>query len=66
MIFLPYAVPAVLGALMWGFLYSPSFGPLKQISSLFTCRRRYLLSRPTSFYGLLNVVHLASGPATTW
>ena len=28
MIFLPYAIPAVIGALMWGFLYSPSFGPL--------------------------------------
>jgi multiple sugar transport system permease protein len=25
-LFLPYAVPAVIGTLMWGFLYSPSFG----------------------------------------
>lgn len=31
MIFIPYAIPAVIGALMWGFLYSPSFGPLAQI-----------------------------------
>lgn len=25
--FMPYAVPAVIGALMWGFLYSRTFGP---------------------------------------
>jgi multiple sugar transport system permease protein len=25
--FVPYAIPAVVGALMWGFLYSRSFGP---------------------------------------
>jgi multiple sugar transport system permease protein len=27
-VFMPYAVPVVVGALMWGFLYSPTFGPL--------------------------------------
>lgn len=26
--FVPYAVPAVIGTLMWGFLYSPGTGPL--------------------------------------
>ncbi|GAA3958349.1 carbohydrate ABC transporter permease [Actinoplanes auranticolor] len=56
MIFLPYAVPAVLGALMWGFLYSPSFGPLEQISSLFNVQAPFLLSQGNIFYGLLNVV----------
>jgi len=35
MIFLPYAIPAVIGALMWGFLYSPTFGPLQQLFGLF-------------------------------
>jgi multiple sugar transport system permease protein len=29
-IFLPYAVPAVVAALMWGYLYGPDFGPLAQ------------------------------------
>ncbi|WP_433179819.1 carbohydrate ABC transporter permease [Actinoallomurus sp. CA-150999] len=29
--FMPYAVPAVIGALMWGFLYSPTFGPLHSV-----------------------------------
>jgi multiple sugar transport system permease protein len=56
MIFLPYAIPAVLGALMWGFLYSPSFGPIEQISSLFNVQAPFLLSQGNIFYGLLNVV----------
>jgi len=55
-IFLPYAIPAVLGALMWGFLYSPSFGPIEQISSLFNVQAPFLLSQGNIFYGLLNVV----------
>src|SRR5476649_1365612 len=38
MIFLPYAIPAVIGALMWGFLYSPSFGPLQGVFSLFNAQ----------------------------
>jgi len=53
MIFLPYAVPAVIGALMWGFLYSPSFGPLEQ---LFGEDAPFLLSPDNIFYGLMNVV----------
>jgi len=55
-IFLPYAIPAVLGALMWGFLYSPSFGPIEQISSFLNVQAPFLLSRGNVFYGLLNVV----------
>ncbi len=53
MIFLPYAIPAVIGALMWGFLYSPSFGPLNQI---FGSNAPFLLSPDHIFTGLLNVV----------
>ncbi|GAB6899827.1 carbohydrate ABC transporter permease [Kineosporia succinea] len=56
MIFLPYAVPAVIGALMWGFLYSPSFGPVEQIASLFNVQAPFLLSSGNIFYGLLNIV----------
>ncbi|MEV0569471.1 sugar ABC transporter permease [Dactylosporangium sp. NPDC050588] len=56
MIFLPYAIPAVLGALMWGFLYSPSFGPVEQVTALFDVRAPFLLSQGNVFYGLLNVV----------
>jgi multiple sugar transport system permease protein len=55
-IFLPYAIPAVIGALMWGFLYSPSFGPLQQIYSIFNSQAPFLLSQGNVLYGLLNVV----------
>ena len=30
-IFIPFAVPAVVGALMWGYLYGPNFGPVAQL-----------------------------------
>ena len=55
-IFMPYAIPAVLGALMWGFLYSPSFGPIQQIASAFDVQAPFLLSQGNIFAGLLNVV----------
>jgi multiple sugar transport system permease protein len=32
LIFMPYAVPAVVATLMWGYLYGPDFGPIAQIS----------------------------------
>ncbi|MGN6126930.1 MAG: carbohydrate ABC transporter permease [Humibacter sp.] len=56
MIFVPYAVPAVIGALMWGFLYSPSFGPLSQLTSLFHAPEINLLGPHAVFGALLNVV----------
>jgi multiple sugar transport system permease protein len=31
--FLPYAIPSVVAALLWGYLYSPSFGPFTQLAS---------------------------------
>lgn len=31
-VFLPYAVPSVVAALMWGFLYGRDFGPLAQVA----------------------------------
>ena len=56
MIFLPYAIPAVIGALMWGFLYSPNFGPLQQIFGVFGAQAPFLLSPDNIFGGLMNVV----------
>ncbi|WP_299956754.1 carbohydrate ABC transporter permease [uncultured Modestobacter sp.] len=53
MIFVPYAIPAVIGAVMWGFLYSPNFGPLEQ---LFGDGAPFLLSPDNLFYGFTNVV----------
>jgi multiple sugar transport system permease protein len=56
MIFLPYAIPAVIGALMWGFLYSPTFGPMQEIFSVFHRTAPFLLSPDNVFGGLMNVV----------
>lgn len=56
MIFLPYAIPAVIGALMWGFLYSPTFGPMQQIFSIFGGQAPFLLDPSHVFGGLMNVV----------
>jgi multiple sugar transport system permease protein len=56
MIFLPYAIPAVIGALMWGFLYSPTFGPMQQIFGVFGGQAPFLLSPDHVFAGLMNVV----------
>lgn len=55
-IFLPYAVPVVIGTLMWGFLYSPSFGPLGQIFGIFGAQAPFLLSPDNVFTGLILVV----------
>ncbi|HEY5820569.1 MAG TPA: sugar ABC transporter permease [Propionibacteriaceae bacterium] len=56
MIFLPYAIPAVIGALMWGFLYSPTFGPMQQLFSVFGADAPFLLDPTHVFGGLMNVV----------
>ncbi|MDH2444062.1 sugar ABC transporter permease [Amnibacterium sp. CER49] len=55
-IFLPYAVPAVIGALMWGFLYSPIFGPTQQLAALVGANAPVLLGPDTIFGSLVNVV----------
>jgi multiple sugar transport system permease protein len=41
---------------MWGFLYSPSFGPISQFFALFNMSGPDLLSSGNIFGGLLNVV----------
>jgi multiple sugar transport system permease protein len=33
-LFLPYAVPAVIATLIWGYLYGPTFGPFTQLAEL--------------------------------
>lgn len=32
--FLPYAIPSVVAALIWGYIYSSSFGPFAQLANL--------------------------------
>ncbi|NCT90466.1 sugar ABC transporter permease [Cellulomonas sp. APG4] len=56
MIFVPYAVPGMIGALMWGFLYSPRFGPATDIFGLFGATPPGFLAPGTVFYSLVNIV----------
>jgi multiple sugar transport system permease protein len=41
---------------MWGFLYSPTFGPLQQLFGLFGAAAPFPLSPDNVFGGLMNVV----------
>ena len=49
-IFAPYAIPVVIGALMWSFLYSPRFGPA---GTLFELVRPARAGLPRGRHGLL-------------
>lgn len=55
-IFLPYAVPGVIGALMWGFLYSKDMGPFASIFDLLGLQAPAFLSPRGLFGSLVNVV----------
>jgi multiple sugar transport system permease protein len=56
LIFAPYAIPVVVGALMWSFLYSPRFGPSGTIFGLFGMDAPNWLSADNIFFSLVNVV----------
>ena len=56
LIFAPYAIPGVIGALMWGFLYSPSFGPLVSFFDFLNVQAPDLLNRQSIFWSLTNIV----------
>ena len=56
LIFVPYAIPGVIGALMWGFLYSPSFGPLVTLFEFLNAQAPDLLNRDSIFWSLTNIV----------
>ncbi len=49
--FAPYAVPGVIAAIMWGYLYSPSLSPFKFVTSNVN-----LLSGGTVLWAVANVV----------
>jgi multiple sugar transport system permease protein len=49
--FVPYAVPGVIAAIMWGYLYSPNLSPFAAFTSEFD-----LLSPSTVLWSIANVV----------
>ncbi|MBP2435892.1 carbohydrate ABC transporter permease [Microbacterium amylolyticum] len=56
LIFAPYAIPVVVGALMWSFLYSPRFGPASTIFEWFGMAAPDFLSSSAIFGSLVNIV----------
>jgi multiple sugar transport system permease protein len=56
LIFVPYAIPAVIGALMWGFLYSPRFGPAQDVFGLVGLTAPNFFSSANIFGSLVNIV----------
>ncbi|MFL0564522.1 carbohydrate ABC transporter permease [Microbacterium sp. 179-I 1D1 NHS] len=56
LVFAPYAIPVVIGALMWSFLYSPRFGPGATIFGIFGLEAPNFLSSDSIFFSLVNVV----------
>ncbi|MFC7534788.1 carbohydrate ABC transporter permease [Actinoplanes sp. GCM10030250] len=55
-VFLPYAVPSVVAALMWSYLYGPDFGPFTQLGERIGFTAPRLLSDGWMLASLGNVV----------
>ncbi|MCW6008951.1 sugar ABC transporter permease [Micromonospora sp. CPCC 205371] len=55
-IFVPYAVPSVVAALMWGYLYGPDFGPIAQLFDKVGWAAPNLLGSDLMLGSLANVV----------
>nr|MDT0661420.1 sugar ABC transporter permease [Micromonospora sp. DSM 115978] len=54
-IFLPYAVPAVIASLLWGFLYLPAMSPLNWLLERFGLPEPNLLGTGAVFYSVVNI-----------
>ena len=55
-VFVPYAVPAVIAALMWGYLYGRDFGPFAQVARAFGMTPIDFLSNETMLFAIMNIV----------
>jgi multiple sugar transport system permease protein len=54
-IFVPYAVPTVIAALMWGFLYGRDFGPFADLADAIGVPPPNFLSEGTMLFSIANV-----------
>jgi multiple sugar transport system permease protein len=54
-IFVPYAVPTVIAALMWGFLYGRDFGPIADVADALNVSPPNFLSQSLMLFSLANV-----------
>ncbi|MEV4364505.1 sugar ABC transporter permease [Nonomuraea sp. NPDC049625] len=55
-IFVPYAVPGVIAALMWSYLYGPQFGPITQLVEALGLPAPNLLSGDLMLGSVANIV----------
>ena len=55
-IFVPYAVPAVVATLMWGYLYGPDFGPFAQLADKLGAAAPQFLSADNMLGSMANIV----------
>jgi len=55
-IFVPYAVPAVVATLMWGYLYGPDFGPFAQLFEKLGMAAPQFLSEDNMLASMANIV----------
>jgi multiple sugar transport system permease protein len=55
-LFIPYAVPSVIAALIWGYLYGPAFGPFSQIARAIGLPPPDFLSDRWMLVSLANIV----------
>ncbi|MFC5827114.1 carbohydrate ABC transporter permease [Nonomuraea insulae] len=55
-VFVPYAVPSVVAALMWGYLYGPEFGPIAQLAGTLGLPAPNLLSGDLMLGSIANIV----------
>jgi multiple sugar transport system permease protein len=54
--FVPYAVPTVIAALMWGFLYGRDFGPFADLADAIGAAPPNFLGEATMLWSIANVV----------
>lgn len=55
-VFVPYAVPSVIAALMWGYLYGRDFGPFAQLARALGLDAPNFLGSGTMLYSIMNIV----------
>ncbi|MDE1994643.1 MAG: sugar ABC transporter permease [Rhizobiaceae bacterium] len=56
-LFLPYAVPAVIATLIWGYLYGPAFGPFTQFANMLHLPAPDFLSASTVLPSIANIAN---------
>ena len=56
-IYVPYAVPAVVATLMWGYLYGADFGPFAQLAKMVGLPAPPFLSPHFVLFSIINVVN---------